>query len=450
MTKCGFHATCKVDNGQAICSCTEDYEGNPYTRCYPKTPSNCDCLTLELGSSGPSALAQSDKMGTYHLFGYYNGKPAYQHESGLDYLYYADGEAWVIGATFGGSRVGIVNFDKQSCPYVIRSTWRHSVSGKLEKDPGIVMTCTDPRPTKPELKIKTLDNGLGQAEDRIDVVTPEELEQATEEVTTLPTVFNVTGLDSTICDCQLVEVTSDNEATQEKHGNQLGQYRLIQVQAGRPIYKHVSAEQYLYYHPYSGGNWLINTEVGLLYGGIQNSKDVPVCPYFINTMWQYGDSDLGGWVYDPTLRVTCPSEPCSVLNCGFRATCIQDPQGPRCVCREGFQGDPTQRCYPIEIDASCSCHEVLLSSTGPARVHQRDKMGEYFLWGSFNERPVYQHVSGLDFLYFHKNNVWGVGPKIGGNSAGLLNFGRNACPYKLLTPWESRKKRIRIVKWIPN
>ena len=58
-------------------------------------------------------------------------------------------------------------------------------------------------------------------------------------------------------------------------------------------------------------------------------------------------------------------------------------------------------------------------------------MGEYFLWGYFNERPVYQHVSGLDFLYFHKNNVWGAGPKIGGNSAGLLNFGRHSCPYKL-------------------
>ena len=48
-------------------------------------------------STGPSAMAQSDKMGTYHLFGYVNERPAYQHESGLDYLYYAEGEAWVIG-----------------------------------------------------------------------------------------------------------------------------------------------------------------------------------------------------------------------------------------------------------------------------------------------------------------------------------------------------------------
>ena len=83
------------------------------------------------------------------------------------------------------------------------------------------------------------------------------------------------------------------------------------MEAGRPIYKHENAEQYLYYHPYSGGNWLINTEIGLLYGGIQNSKDVPVCPYLINTMWQYGDSDLGGWVYDGSLKVTCPTDPCS-------------------------------------------------------------------------------------------------------------------------------------------
>ena len=57
-------------------------------------------MTLELSSSGPSALAQSDKMGTYHLFGYVNQRPAYQHSSGLDYLYYADGDAWVIGKYF--------------------------------------------------------------------------------------------------------------------------------------------------------------------------------------------------------------------------------------------------------------------------------------------------------------------------------------------------------------
>lgn len=28
-------------------------------------------------------------------------------------------------------------------------------------------------------------------------------------------------------------------------------------------------------------------------------------------------------------------------------------------------------------------------------------MGDYFLWGYYNTRPVYQHYSGLDFIYFH-------------------------------------------------
>ena len=76
-----------------------------------------------------------------------------------------------------------------------------------------------------------------------------------------------------------------------------------------------------------------------MYGGIQNSKDLPVCPYLINTVWQYGDSELGGWVYDPSLRVTCPEDACSVLRCGFRAQCVLDDTGmAHCRCRKGFVG----------------------------------------------------------------------------------------------------------------
>ena len=44
-------------------------------------------------------------------------------------------------------------------------------------------------------------------------------------------------------------------------------------------------------------------------------------------------------------------------------------------------------------------------------------------------------------MIFSRNNVWGVGPKIGGNSAGLLNFGRELCPYDLVTPWEFGTRR---------
>ena len=38
-------------------------------------------------------------MGVYYLYAIdHNGRPAYQHKSGLDYLFYAEGNAWVIGA----------------------------------------------------------------------------------------------------------------------------------------------------------------------------------------------------------------------------------------------------------------------------------------------------------------------------------------------------------------
>ena len=56
----------------------------------------------------------------------------------------------------------------------------------------------------------------------------------------------------------------------------------------------------------------------------------------------------------------------------------------------------------------CTCLSVGLTSPGPAQRHQADKMGEYHLWGYYNNRTVYQHSSGLDFLYYHANNVWGV------------------------------------------
>ena len=217
-------------------------------------------------------------------------------------------------------------------------------------------------------------------------------------------------LETTVCDCPRIVISSQKPDTIAKHGSQLGSYHLRRVLNGRPVYEHDSEKQFLYYHPYSGGNWLINSAVGLLYGGIQNSKDVPICPYLINTMWQYGDSELGGWVYDPTLRVTCPTDPCSVLKCGFRAQCVYDStEQAHCVCRPGYVGNPTERCYPSDIRKSstigkedvCTCLNIRLISNGPSKRHQADKMGEFHLWGYYNGRPVYQHESGLDFLYYH-------------------------------------------------
>ena len=531
VTKCGFHATCYEERSSGVCKCDEGFAGNPYIRCFPlKDPSiECDCKELTLSSIGASALAQADKMGSYYLYDIYQGRPAYQHKSGLDFLFFAEGNAWVIGAKFGGSRVGVVNFDRGQCPYNLTSHWRHSVGGKLQVDESLGLSCSnqlydfsprDPndfigtstqRPataatpsnlqnspsdlsqapsivekvtvSKPEATVTTPSTtGVSfqtrpppqqSSIDSVNVTTvapeinkvvlysstdsssterttsitePTAAEAGTtttlattlSTTTTAPTTTTEAPTLDTTCTCREIYINSTNRPTVTKHGAQLGKYILHSAKSGRPVYKHHLRDQYLYYHPYSGGNWLINSEVGLLYGGIQNSKDYPICPYLINTVWQYGDSELGGWVYDPTLKVTCPEDTCSRLKCGFRAQCIDNEDGEEgyCACRPGFEGDPKVRCYPIEIKPKCPCLQLALNSPGPSKDHQRDKMGEYFLWGYYNNKPVYQHSSGLDFLYFHKNNVWGIGPKIGGNSAGLLNFGTLQCPYSLKTPWE--------------
>ena len=263
-----------------------------------------------------------------------------------------------------------------------------------------------PRPTGiQDLTIKRKDeikNNIDRIDNSITVITPGE--ERTNATSKSP------FLETTVCDCPKIVISSEKQDTIKKHGNQLGSYHLRRVLNGRPVYEHDTEKQFLYYHPYSGGNWLINSAVGLLYGGIQNSKDVPICPYLINTMWQYGDSELGGWVYDPTLRVTCPTDPCSVLKCGFRAQCVYDStEKAHCVCRPGYIGDPKERCYPADIkkddnngDGHCTCLNLKLISNGPSKRHQADKMGEFHLWGYYNSKPVYQHESGLDFLYYHR------------------------------------------------
>ena len=56
-----------------------------------------------------------------------------------------------------------------------------------------------------------------------------------------------------------------------------------------------------------------------------------------------------------------------------------------CQCKAGFVGDPYSRCYPEIQQGRCGCRHLQVSSVGPARLHQRDKMGDYFLWGHFTE-----------------------------------------------------------------
>jgi hypothetical protein len=40
---CGTNAICEEKNGNAICSCPPDYQGDPYTFCRPECVLNGDC-----------------------------------------------------------------------------------------------------------------------------------------------------------------------------------------------------------------------------------------------------------------------------------------------------------------------------------------------------------------------------------------------------------------------
>ena len=110
------------------------------------------------------------------------------------------------------------------------------------------------------------------------------------------------------CNCSKLIMTSNNPTTISKHGSELGQYVLVGGLHGRPVYKHVHRSFFLFYQPESGGNWLVNTQPGLMFGGIQNSK--------VNT---------GTYERQPmsqlfTVFRTIPSAPTWCLQCGSMET----------------------------------------------------------------------------------------------------------------------------------
>ena len=160
VTKCGARATCTDLGGevtqasdwlivimliigyQGSCSCDIGFDGNPYSRCYPvEVPGECSCTRVTVSSSGGASATQSDKMGQYYLYGYHDGRVVYQHQSGLEYLFHAHGQAWAIGANVGGLRVGVINFSNTTCPYTGDAVWKYSTQGKLEDDPSLRVVC---------------------------------------------------------------------------------------------------------------------------------------------------------------------------------------------------------------------------------------------------------------------------------------------------------------------
>ena len=49
-------------------------------------------------------------------------------------------------------------------------------------------------------------------------------------------------------------------------------------------------------------------------------------------------------------------------------------------------------------------------------------MGDYFLYGTHDNRPVYQHRSGLEYLFHAHSQAWAIGAAVGGLRVGIINF----------------------------
>ena len=85
----------------------------------------------------------------------------------------------------------------------------------------------------------------------------------------------------------------------------------------------------------------------------------------------------------------------------------------------------------------------LFTSQNPVAMgKQENSYGEYFLYGEYDGKPVYQHFAGVEYLY-HRDGNWLISDKIGLREAGMQNQGednpnskRAVCPYHFRTSWE--------------
>ena len=119
----------------------------------------------------------------------------------------------------------------------------------------------------------------------------------------------------------------------------------------------------------------------------------------------------------------------------FQAKCVLlDPEPeanttkPKatCECRDGYNGDPYSRCIPIFDDnETCKCDRLIFSTQNPlARDKHENSYGEYFLFDTFDDAPVYQHFAGIEYLY-RRDGHWLISDKIGLHEAGMQNQVKN-------------------------
>ena len=69
---------------------------------------NSDCSRLVVTSSGGAAVWQNKRTGLFNFVGEHGGRPLYQKNSTLEYLFYVKGSEWLIGPDFNKAHGGEV------------------------------------------------------------------------------------------------------------------------------------------------------------------------------------------------------------------------------------------------------------------------------------------------------------------------------------------------------
>lgn len=86
------------------CACEENFEGDPFDRCYPSTTTqvpDCDCRRLIFSTHNPLAASKhANSYGEFFLYDIVNGSPVYQHFAGIEYLYERGGH-WLVSDKIG-------------------------------------------------------------------------------------------------------------------------------------------------------------------------------------------------------------------------------------------------------------------------------------------------------------------------------------------------------------
>jgi len=83
-----------------------------------------------------------------------------------------------------------------------------------------------------------------------------------------------------------------------------------------------------------------------------------------------------------------------------------------------------------QVDISGCCTHVKIETTGEARRHQGNRIGEYRLTGVLADRPIYKNVEREEFLFYlqsNKKGLWMVGPTAGQFNGGLAHRGDTHC-----------------------